>query len=98
MQMPATAARHASQPDAATQPKEEAARPEIHVAEGASAAAPSPARALQARLEQDLRGDAQEEIVEGRWPLYVALPFWGGVSALMWAAIIGCTWLVLRHI
>jgi hypothetical protein len=97
--MPLPAVRHIAEPDVAPQPKEQAARPQIHVAQGASAAAPSPARALQARLEQDLRGDVQEaEIVEGRWPLYVALPFWGGVSAAMWAAIIGCAWLVLRHI
>jgi len=96
--MPATAVRHASQPDVAPQPKEEAARPQIHGAEGATTAAPSPARALQARLEMDLRGDAQAEIVEGRWPLYVALPFWGGVSAVMWAVIIGVAWLVLRRL
>ena len=96
--MPLPAVRRIAEPDVAPQPTEEAARPQINVAEGASAAAPSPARALQARLAQDLRGDVQVEVVEGRWPLYVALPFWGGVSAMLWAAIIGGAWLVLRHI
>jgi hypothetical protein len=96
--MPAPAVRHASESDAAPQPREEGARSQPQVAEEASTATPSPARALQARLERDLLSQADEIAVEGRWPLYLALPFWGGVSALMWAAIIGCAWLVLRHI
>ncbi len=96
--MPVPAVRHASEPDAAPQPKEEPARGQIQVAEEASAAAPSPARVLQARLERDLLGEADEIAVEGRWPLYIALPFWGGVSALLWAAIIGGAWLVLRRL
>lgn len=96
--MPAIARRHVVEPDAARQPKEETARSQIQIAEEASQATPSPARALQARLEQDLLGQAEPAAVEGRWPLYLALPFWGGVSALLWAAIIGSAWLVLRHI
>lgn len=96
--MPVPAVRHAACPEADFQPKEEAARTHVHVAEDAHAAAPSPARALQARLERDLLQHTQAQTADARWPLYVALPFWGGVSAAMWAAIIGCAWMVLRHI
>jgi hypothetical protein len=102
--MPLPALRQPAQPDLAPrpelapQPKDTGGRGQIHVAEDASTAAPSPARALQARLEQDLRGEPQEQAAEGRWPLYIALPFWGGVSAMLWAGIIGGAWLVLRHI
>ena len=95
--MPLPAVRPAAEPESAPQPMEAPVRSSIHVAEEASAAAPSPARALLARLEQDLQGDAQEQGDEGRWPLYIALPFWGGVSAMLWAAIIGGAWLVLKH-
>ena len=93
--MPASAARRASKPDSSAQPKEEAGRGHIQVAEGAHSAAASPARALQARLELDFQAD---HAGEARWPLYAALSFWGGLGALLWAAIIGGAWLVLRHI
>ena len=93
--MPASAARRASRPDSSAQPKDDAGRGHIQVAEEAHAAAASPARALQARLEQDFQAD---HATEGRWPLYAALGFWGVVSALFWAAIIGCAWVVIRHL
>lgn len=91
--MPASAARRSSRPDVSSPPKE-AARAQLNVAEAARDAAPSPALALQARLEQGLQAQAQE----ARWPLYTALTFWVGISSLMWAAIIGCVWILLRHI
>ena len=96
--MPVPAVRHVSEPDAASHPEEGTARGQIQIAEETSTSASSPARALQARLEHDLLGRAAEGAVGARWPLYIALPFWGGVSALMWAAIIGCAWLLLRHV
>jgi hypothetical protein len=77
--------------------KEEAARVQINVAGDASTAAPSPARKLQLRLDRDLRAGAPVQTGEARWPLYAALTFWGGISSLMWAAIIGCVWLLLRR-
>jgi hypothetical protein len=96
--MPASAARRSSKPDVSSPPKEEAARVQINVAEPAQDAARSPARALQARLEQDLQATPRGQAHAGRWPLYAALTFWGSVSSLMWAAIIGSIWLLLRHI
>jgi len=96
--MPASAARRSSKQDVPSPPKEEAARAQITVAEPAPGAARSPARALQARLEQDLQASPQGQAQAGRWPLYAALSFWAGVSSLMWAAIIGGVWLLLRHI
>jgi hypothetical protein len=95
--MPASAARRSSKQDVSSPPKE-SARAQINVAEAAQDGAPSPARALQARLEQDLQAAGHGQAQEARWPLYAALTFWGGVSSLMWAAIIGCVWLLLRHI
>lgn len=96
--MPAPAARRTAKPEVSPAPKEGAAGTQIQVAEGARHAAPSPARALQVRLERDLRADAPGQAEQTRWPLYAALTFWGGVSSLMWAAIIGCVWLLVRHI
>lgn len=94
--MTASAARRASSPGSSpSHPNEPPSRGHIQVADDAYGAAASPARALQARLEQDFQaGDRTER----RWPLYAALSFWIGVGALMWAAIIGCAWIVLRHI
>lgn len=96
--MPASAARRSSKPHVSPSAKEEVARARIEVAEAIQDGAPSPARALQARLEHDLHADALGRAQEGRWPLYAALTFWGGVSSLMWAAIIGSVWILLRHI
>ncbi|MGZ3368685.1 MAG: hypothetical protein ACXWK1_07160 [Caulobacteraceae bacterium] len=93
--MPASAARRASKPDSSAQPNDGGGRGHIQVAEEAHGATASPARALQARLEQNLQ---IEHTGEARWPLYAALSFWGGVSALMWAALIGCVWVLVRHI
>jgi hypothetical protein len=67
------------------------AQPGLKAVEGAdeTAAHPSPARILQERLQSSgwaAAGDV--EIDEKRWPLYLALPFWIGLSGLMWAAII----------
>ena len=96
--MPASAARQSSKPDVSSLPKEEVARAQINVAEPAQGAARSPARALQVRLEQDLLASPQGQARAGRWPLYAALTFWVGLSSVMWAGIIGCVWLLLRHI
>lgn len=96
--MPAPAARRASKPDASPPSNEALGATQIQAAVDVAHAAPSPARALQVRLEHDLRADAQGRVGEGRWPLYAALTFWVGMSSLMWAAIIGCVWLLLRHI
>jgi len=95
--MTASTARRASKPDAASSAPEEASRVPITAAEDASGAASSPARALQVRLERDLRADAQGQASETRWPVYAVLTFWGGISSLMWAVIIGCAWMLLRH-
>ncbi len=96
--MPASAARRSSRPHVSPPVKEDSARPRIEVAEAGQEAAPSPARVLQVKLEHDLQVDALGQVREGRWPLYAALTFWGGVSSLMWAAIIGSVWILLRHI
>ena len=51
----------------------------------------SPARALQARLEANLL-EPDRAVAAPRWPLYVGLPLWLGVSGLLWwgiAAAIG---------
>ena len=96
--MPASAARRSSRPHVSPSVKEEPARARIEVAEAGQEAAPSPARVLQVRLEHDLQADALVRAQGGRWPLYAALTFWGGVSSLMWAAIIGSVWILLRHI
>ena len=96
--MPASAARRSSKPHVSSSPKEEVARARIDVAEAVQDAAPSPARVLQVRLEHDLQADLVGRTQGGRWPLYAALTFWGGVSSLMWAAIIGSVWILLRHI
>jgi hypothetical protein len=96
--MPASAARRSSRPDVPSRPNDDAARTQINVAEASQEAAPSPARALQVRLERGLQAGSQGHAQEARWPLYAALTFWGGVSSLMWAAIIGCVWILLRHI
>ncbi len=96
--MPAYAARRSSNPDVSSPPEGEAERAQIKVAEAALDAGLSPARALQARLERGLQADVQGRAQEARWPLYAALSFWAGVSSLMWAAIIGCVWILLRHI
>lgn len=96
--MPAPAARRASKPDASPPSNEALGATQIQAAEDVRHAAPSPARALQVRLEHDLRADAHGRTEEGRWPLYAALTFWGGISSLMWVAIIGCAWLLLRRL
>jgi hypothetical protein len=96
--MPASAARRSAKPDLSSPLKEEAARAQINIAEAALDGARSPARALQARLEQDLQAGPQGQAQVARWPLYAALTFWGGVSTLMWAAIIACVWMLIRHI
>ena len=93
--MPASAARRSPKPDSSAQPADAAARGHIQVAEEAHGATASPARALQAKLELDLQA---QPAGEARWPLYISLSFWGGISALMWAAIIGGVWLLVRHI
>jgi hypothetical protein len=95
--MPASAARRAPRPDEPSSAKETTGRAQINVAGEASNATPSPARTLQVRLDRDLRADAPDPAGEARWPLYASLTFWGGVSSLMWAAIIGCVWALLRH-
>jgi hypothetical protein len=95
--MPVPAVRRSSTPDLPSHKVHEPTPPtHIQVADDTDHAAPSPARALQARLEQDLRGQASED--EGRWPLYLALPFWGAISLLMWAGIITGVWLLLRSL
>jgi hypothetical protein len=71
----------------------------VEDAQATAGASPSPARILQEQLQSNLSAAAVAgEIQEKRWPLYTALTFWGGVSSLMWAAIIGCVWILLRHI
>jgi hypothetical protein len=95
--MPASAARRSSKPDLSSPPEAEVARVQINVAEDTHDASPSPARALQVRLEHDLHAAARGQAQVARWPLYAALTFWGGISSLMWAAIIGCVWLLIRH-
>jgi hypothetical protein len=96
--MPASAARRSSKADVSTLPTDEAAPAPINVAESALDAAPSPARALQVKLEQRLQAGPQTRAEAVRWPLYAALTFWGGVSSLMWLAIIGCVWMLLRRL
>jgi hypothetical protein len=96
--MPASAARRSSKPHVSPSAKEETARARIDIAEAGQDAAPSPARVLQVRLEHDLQADALGRVQAGRWPLYAALTFWVGISSLMWAAIVGSVWILLRHI
>jgi hypothetical protein len=72
----------------------------VKAVEGADgmAAYPSPARILQERLQSNPWAASDAVEFDGkRWPLYLALPFWLGLSGAMWAAIIGCVWLLLRH-
>jgi hypothetical protein len=62
----------------------------IQLVEGGRGSIPSPALSLQSRLGRDCRADgaAVRSGIGTRWPLYLALPFWLVVSALMWVAII----------
>ena len=79
---------------------ESATAASVQVAERGLEPVASPARELQARLESGYaEGWAAEAAdTKGRWPLYLALPFWAGVSTLMWAGIIGLVWVVSRHL
>jgi len=79
---------------------ESAASVSVQVAERGLEPVASPARELQARLESGYAGgwEAQVADKQGRWPLYVALPFWAGVSMLMWGGIIGLVWVISRHL
>ena len=60
--------------------------------------APSPARALQEHLETNLWASAETaEPEDKRWPLYLAVPFWLGMSGLLWGAIISGILAVVPH-
>jgi hypothetical protein len=72
----------------------------VQVVEGGFEPVSSPARALQARLES---GYAEERGIEGtaqdgRWPLYLALPFWVVLSSLMWTGVVTGAWALIHHI
>jgi hypothetical protein len=79
---------------------ESAASVSVQVAEAGLEPVASPARQLQARLESGYADGRAAETADtkGRWPLYLALPFWAGVSMLMWAGVIGLVWVVSRHL
>jgi len=97
--MSVPAVRQVAAPEAKSRRPAKSSLAAVEDAQATAGASPSPARILQERLESNLAVAAGAvEIQEKRWPLYAALTFWGGVSSLMWAAIIGCVWLLLRHI
>jgi hypothetical protein len=81
-------------------PVEAAATVSVQVAEEGLEPVASPARQLQVRLESGYADawPAEAARPDGRWPLYVALPFWAGVSTAMWGGIIGLVWVVSRHL
>jgi hypothetical protein len=59
---------------------------------------PSPARVLQERLQSSqLSSPGAAAIEDKRWPLYLALPFWLGLSGLTWAAIIAGVLALIPH-
>lgn len=99
--MRTSAARSAVESSFSAPPEaESAATVSVQVAEQGVEPVASPARELQARLESGY-GDgwaAEAADPKARWPLYLALPFWAGVSTLMWAGIIGLVWVVSRHL
>jgi hypothetical protein len=70
----------------------------VDTAGGTACASPSPARVLQERLESNLcaAGDTVE-FEDKRWPLYLAVPFWLGLSGLLWAAIIASVLALVPH-
>lgn len=99
--MRTSAARSAAESSFSTPAETEAAAStSVQVADAGLEPVASPARELQARLESGYAGGWEAEAAgkQGRWPLYVALPFWAGVSMLMWGGIIGLVWVVSRHL
>lgn len=99
--MRTSAARSTGEPSFSTSAEtESAASVSVQVAEEGLEPVASPARALLARLESGYADGWAAEAADpkGRWPLYLALPFWAGVSVLMWAGIIGLVWVVSRHL
>lgn len=98
--MRTSAARSTVEPSLPAGAKTEPAAATIQVADAALEPVASPARALQARVKSGYADgwEAGAADAEGRWPLYLALPFWVGISALMWIGIIALVWTIGRHL
>ena len=100
--MRTSAARSTVEPSFSPPAEADVAAPaSVQIAEPGLEPVASPARQLQVRLESGYAADAwpaEAAKPDGRWPLYVALPFWAGVSTVMWGGIIGLVWVVSRHL
>ncbi len=72
----------------------------VQVADSGFEPVSSPARALQARLESGYAEDLDTRRTDqaGRWPLYLALPFWIGLSSAMWVGVVAAAWALIRHL
>ena len=89
-----------SSPSSAPSQVEPEAPAAVQVAEDGREPVASPARALLERLESGYAEGPEAEAfaAESRWPLYLALPFWAGLSALMWAGVIALVWMLSHRL